>query len=139
MTKPLLETRQHGLLVAALDEDHPRGREPRLRHGRCEQVRAREAPQDLAFCPAGDAGREQGCCGTMHSAVAATGHFVQRAHSQPTAGQRPVDLVHAESKRIAFQPRCGQPLDSMAQLLDDGTRHSEPVKLSKARPRLVSS
>lgn len=79
MSKAFFHAGKHSLVVARLDVDYPVGDEPRLCDRRREQVRPRDAPQDLALGAGGDACAEQRCRRTIDGAVTAASDFMQRA------------------------------------------------------------
>lgn len=57
MTKTFLETGENGRLVTGLDIDYPSGSQAGLGERGCEEILARDAPQDPAACSGGNAGR----------------------------------------------------------------------------------
>lgn len=87
MAQAFLHAREHGLVVAGLDIDHPVGDQPGLGDGRREQVGPCDAPEDLAFRPCGDACAKEGRSRAVNRAIAAAGDFMQRAERQPATGQ----------------------------------------------------
>src|ERR1700730_3669481 len=72
----LLETDEHSLFVSRFDIDQAIGREPGLREGRGEQVRARDAPQHLPPSARGNSHRKKRRGGAVDRAVAAAGHLM---------------------------------------------------------------
>lgn len=110
MSRPLLETRKQGLLVACLQVNHAVWTETGLSESGGEQVLSCYAPQHLPHGSSGDAGCEQRCRGTINRTVSAASNFVECADHQPPARQLPVNRYIAErqngarAKLRALQP-----------------------------------
>lgn len=104
MPQALLHAGEHDLVVPGLDIDHAVGRQPRLRDCRSEEVRPRNAPEDLAFGAGGDAGAEERGRGAIDCAVTAAGHLMQRATREATAGESRVQLGNSERKNRLHTP-----------------------------------
>lgn len=121
MTQPFLETGEQGFLVARLQMDHPVRRQSGLRQSGSEQIRAGDAPQDLAAGPGRDSGGEEGGGGAIHCAMAAAGDFMQRADGQSAAGQTPVDPRKSEGQgRARPLPAPFKALDTFAKCGNGG-------------------
>ncbi len=121
MPQSFLETRQHRLLVARLNIDHPLRREPGRSERRREQILAGDAPQHAPFRPRCDpCGKE--CSGSpVDRAVAAARHFVQRAERQPAFGQTLVNGLDAERQdRPGMPPPALKASNALAQRRDNG-------------------
>ncbi len=87
MPQPFFHAGEKCLVVAGFNIDDSIGRQARLGDRGSEQVRSRDAPQDLALGPGGDAGAEECGSGAIDRAVAAAGDFMQRAVSEASAGE----------------------------------------------------
>ena len=109
-------------LVARLDIDYAIGHEPGLREGRGEEVRPREAPQNLSPRAGRDTRRKERRGGAMDRAIAAARHLMQRAERQSASGEMPVELFNAEGQHSPpAASRALEAPDARAKLLDTGT------------------
>lgn len=92
----------------------------RLRQGREEQIGTCQAPDDLAFRPRGNAGREQGGRRAIDGTGPAAGAFMQRPMGQSAARKPLVDLGHAERQNASLELACAfQVSDLPAQTVED--------------------
>ncbi len=87
MPQPFFHAGEKRLFIAGFDIDDAIGRQARLGDRGSEQVRSRDAPEDLALGASGDAGAEERGSGAIDRAVAAAGDFMQRAASKAPAGE----------------------------------------------------
>lgn len=118
MTQSFLETGQHVTIAAGFHEQHPRGRKPGLLQRGGKQIGGRDDPQHLAFRARGDAGGETRSRGGVQRVIAATGHLVQRAQGEATAGQSAIDVRHTKRQdRAATVSMTFQTADLVAQCL----------------------
>lgn len=99
-----LHAGEHCLLIAGFHVDDPVGDQPCLGDRWRKKIRTGDAPQDLAFRAGDNAGAEQCGSGTIDCAVAAAGHFMQRAESKAAAGQSRVDFDDSEGKHRSGAP-----------------------------------
>ena len=121
MPQAFLETDEDRLLIARLDIDHAVGHEPGLRKGRGEEVRAREAPQDLSPRAGRDPRRKERRGGAIDRAIAAARHLMQCARAPTPSRQMPVDRLDAEGQHCPpLASRALKPPDARAKLLDTG-------------------
>lgn len=116
VAQAFLETGEHRLVVAALKIDDAIGFQARLGERRREQIRPRDAPQDLALGAGDDARCEQGRRGAIDRAVSAACYFVQSAEWETAARESRVQLGNAE-----WQNRCGAPVSTF-DLVDLGAQ-----------------
>ena len=91
MPDPLLEARQHRLLVAGVDVDDAVRVKTDLGQSRREKVLPGDAPQNLALGARRDAGGKQGSHSAIDGGVATSCHFVQRPERQAPAGEPAID------------------------------------------------
>jgi len=121
MAQPFLKTGQDGFIVCRLDIDDAVGRQPHLGDGRGKQILPYHAPQNLALGPGRDARREQSRGGAINRAIAAAGHFMQRAHCQTAAWKTQIYLRQPERQNFgrAAVSRLDSP-DFLTQTLNDG-------------------
>ena len=87
MAQSFLHAREHGLVVAGFEVDDAVACEACLGDGGSEQVRPRDAPQDLALGAGSEACAEGRSRRTIDSAVAAARYFMQRAKCEAPAGE----------------------------------------------------
>ncbi len=85
MAQSFLHAGEHSLIVAGFEIDHAVACEACLSDGRSEQVRARDAPEDLALGAGGEARAERGGCRPVDRAVTAAGYLMQGAERETTA------------------------------------------------------
>ena len=78
MTKPFLETGEHGGLVAGLDIDDATGQQPGLGERGRKEILPGDAPQHLALGAGGNARGKQRRRRTVDRPIAATGNLMQR-------------------------------------------------------------
>ena len=119
MAQAFLHGDEHVGVVAGLDEDHSVGVKSRQLEGRREEVAPAQTPEDDPFEAREDAGQEDGRRRVVGQ-VRASRHVVERAGSDPAAGQMPVDRLDAEGERLAASARILDPRDARAQLIKDG-------------------
>lgn len=86
MAQAFFHAGEDGLVVAGFEIDHPIGRETRLSDRWCEEIGARDAPEDLAFGAGRDARAEKRRSGSVDCAIAAAGDLMQSAESETAAG-----------------------------------------------------
>jgi len=87
MPQPFFHACEKRLVVASFNIDDAIGRQARLGDCGSEQVRSRDAPEDLTLGAGSDAGAEQRGNGAIDRAVAAASDFMQRAASKAPAGE----------------------------------------------------
>ncbi len=88
----------------------------RLRQCRKEQVRPRQAPDDLSIRPCRNPGNKQGDSRTVDDTRPTPGKLVQRAIGKAPAWKNGVDLRNSKRQIVCFTP--GIPL----QCSDAGTK-----------------
>jgi len=103
VANPLLDHRQHLLVIAAFGIDEAIGSQPRLGEAGREQIAAGKSPEHLPGCAArhceagGERGEKQGGCGLVIGRGRRRGRFVQ-AQGEAVSRQPFVHLGDAEGK-----------------------------------------
>lgn len=85
MAQSFLHAGEHSLIVARFEIDHAVTCETCLSDGRSEQVRACDAPKDLALGAGSEARAERGGRRPIDRPVTAAGYFMQRAECKASA------------------------------------------------------
>jgi hypothetical protein len=104
MAQAFLETGENRLIIVPFQIDDAIGRQAGLGERRREEVGAREAPENLALGPRGDAGGEEGGGRPVDRAVAAAGDFMESALGQASARQARVQGGDSEGERRLGMP-----------------------------------
>lgn len=133
--KSLLAAFQDKLLLDRFDIDDPIWMKADLSKRRGEQVRASQAPDDLAFGASCDARDKQRCRRTSNRACSSSSEFVDRTICQAAAGKSPVDFANTERQdRFGTGDRPFEVLDAISKIGNDGVRrvlrHTEPLPKS---------
>jgi hypothetical protein len=99
--------------------------EANLRERREEQVRARQAPDDMSFRPSGYSRCKQRCSRAIDGTGSATGEFVQRAISETASGENGVHLGHSERQAASHLRAVALDRgDALAQISKDSIANS---------------
>ncbi len=104
MPQALLHAGEHALVVPGFDINHAVGRQSRLGDRGSEEVRARDAPEDLALGAGGDACTEERGRSAIDCAIAAASYLMQRATREAPAGKSRVELGNSERKNRLHAP-----------------------------------
>lgn len=121
VAQPFFHAGEHRLVVASLQIDETVGRKSGLGERWCEEIRARNAPQNLANGPGGYACGEQSGGGSIDGTVSATSDFMKRAEREAAAGETRVHLGYPEGKHRFRTPALAfDPFDLRAQRLYGG-------------------
>lgn len=104
MTKPFLHASEDGLVVACLQINDPIGRKACLSERGRKEIRAENAPQNLAGGSCRYAGGEQSGGCAIDRAVSAAGNFMNCALRQAPTGESRVHLGNPEGEHRFHAP-----------------------------------
>ena len=93
-------------MPVCLDEDDPIRMQASLRESRKEQVRPRQAPNDLASCARRNAGGKERRGSSVDDARSAASELMHRTMGKSPARQYGIDLRHTEGKTVPLPARA---------------------------------
>jgi hypothetical protein len=129
MPQPFLETGEQRLLIARLHIDDAVGQETGLGDGGRKEILPGHTPQHPAFCARRNSSGKERSGRAIDRTVAASGHFMQSAESQPAFGQMLVDCFDTERQHsLSTRAAPFETLNALSKRFED--RRGVDVRMS---------